>query len=217
MLHHPPRQLQLKRNCVVGPRLRSPTPVCSAHGGKRRARRARSSSKDEPPPPPPAEEAGEGLEVTVIADGQPLPTNVVDFSQSGSRPVRLVCISDTHGFEESLTNTTAAAGAKASTLPEGDVLIHCGDFAPGPIYPEGRRLSAETYQERFDAWLAAQPHPLKVVVRGNHDPRYAAFPLSGAVYATSPRTLELDVNGATLRLACAARGSQPAAPPPLRC
>ena len=117
------------------------------------------------------------------------------------RPVRLVIISDTHGFEQSMTNRSAiarhaqslakckdggighallaatdddaddhdadddadddpaasadadadaaadAATADATTaappdaaLPEGDVLIHCGDFAPGPIWPNGNRI-----------------------------------------------------------------------------
>jgi len=117
--------------------------------------------------------------------------DVTEGSMTRARArVTLVCISDTHGFE-----------ASEASLPEGDVLIHCGDFAPGPIWPGGTRVGAEVSQRRFDAWLASQPHGAKVVVRGNHDPVHAAFPLSGATYATSPRSLDIAVSGTTLRLA----------------
>ena len=34
-----------------------------------------------------------------------------------------------------------------------------------------------------------------MVVRGNHDPRHALFPRSGAVYATSPRAVQLEARG----------------------
>ena len=103
----------------------------------------------------------------------------------------------------------APAEALPEALPEGDVLIHCGDFAPGPIWPNGEAVRTDEAQARFDAWLAAQPHPLKVVVRGNHDPRHALFPRSGAVYATSPRALELEVRGRPLRLALVPFERQP--------
>lgn len=194
-------------------------------------------------------QGGVGLQLSTAADGLPLPTCVVAFDQepaSGAQqpvqPVRLVIISDTHGFEQSMTNRSAmaqqsmanskpaaaaaaddddededdpddpaaAAAAAAAApaapwataaLPEGDVLIHCGDFAPGPIWPNGESVRPDEAQVRFDSWLAVQPHPLKVVVRGNHDPRHALFPRSGAVYATSPRALELEVRGRPLRLA----------------
>jgi len=62
--------------------------------------------------------------------------------------MRLVCISDTHMRHEALD------------LPDGDVLIHAGDLC-------GHGTVAEVV--RFDAWLARQPHPHKVVVAGNHD------------------------------------------------
>ena len=35
-------------------------------------------------------------------------------------------------------------------------------------------------QEAFDRWLAAQPHAVKIVVRGNHDDHNAKFGRSGA-------------------------------------
>ena len=47
--------------------------------------------------------------------------------------VRLVIVSDTHGYERSLTDDDkgedGGGGAAAKTrLPEGDILIHCGDY-----------------------------------------------------------------------------------------
>ena len=86
--------------------------------------------------------------------------------------LRVVCVSDTHGFEDQLP-----------PLPEGDLLIHCGDFAP-----DGSERARAAALRRFDEWLADQPHEVKIVVRGNHDPRYVTFPLSNAVYASQPTT-----------------------------
>ena len=135
---------------------------------------------------------GVGLQLSTAADGLPLPTCVVAFDQELARgtqpaaqPVRLVIISDTHGFEQSMTNHSAmalqsmansrpaadagdaadaddaddaadadadapaavaaaaddpAASRATGALPEGDVLIHCGDFTPGPIWPNGERV-----------------------------------------------------------------------------
>ena len=56
-------------------------------------------------------------------ESTPLPTRRLRLAEEDDDVacVTLVCVSDTHGFEESLTD--------AATLPAGDVLIHCGDFA----------------------------------------------------------------------------------------
>lgn len=62
--------------------------------------------------------------------------------------MRIVCISDTHGLHDQLQ------------LPEGDVLVHTGDFSRAGKLPE---LLA------FDAWLGKQPHRHKIVIAGNHD------------------------------------------------
>ena len=77
--------------------------------------------------------------------------------------IRIVCVSDTHGFEGQLP-----------PVPPGDLLIHCGDFAP-----DGGSSVRLRAVEAFDQWLAAQPHKVKLVIRGNHDPRSATFPVSG--------------------------------------
>ena len=62
--------------------------------------------------------------------------------------MKLVVISDTHGFHSKVE------------VPEGDVLIHCGDFCN-----VGTR--EETY--RFANWMSKQPHETKIAVPGNHD------------------------------------------------
>ena len=68
--------------------------------------------------------------------------------------MRIVCISDTHGVFY-------------KALPEGDVLIHAGDFS--------RRSILEEVDE-FAEWLAEQPHAHKIVVAGNHDVAFERDP-----------------------------------------
>mmetsp|Transcript_17402 Transcript_17402/g.30552 ORF Transcript_17402/g.30552 Transcript_17402/m.30552 type:complete len:264 (-) Transcript_17402:651-1442(-) len=62
---------------------------------------------------------------------------------------RIVFISDTHNDHRSIKN-----------IPAGDVLVHAGDWTCF-----GRREHAED----FNAWLGTLPHPLKIVVNGNHE------------------------------------------------
>jgi predicted phosphodiesterase len=62
--------------------------------------------------------------------------------------MRIVCLSDTHNLHGRIA------------IPEGDVLIHAGDFT--------MRGTAQEVAG-FDAWLGAQPHRDKIVVAGNHD------------------------------------------------
>lgn len=62
--------------------------------------------------------------------------------------MRLVCLSDTHNRHDDLD------------VPDGDVLLHAGDFT-------GRGTAAEV--EAFGIFLAQLPHRHKVVVAGNHD------------------------------------------------
>ncbi|KFH44000.1 rhamnogalacturonate lyase C-like protein [Hapsidospora chrysogenum ATCC 11550] len=61
-------------------------------------------------------------------------------------PVRVVCISDTHD--------------QTVPIPPGDILVHAGDLTNAG--------TAADIQVQLD-WLKAQPHPVKVVVAGNHD------------------------------------------------
>ncbi|CAE7812792.1 unnamed protein product [Symbiodinium sp. KB8] len=66
-----------------------------------------------------------------------------------SRSLRLVCISDTHLCHKQLP-----------PLPDGDVLIHCGDFT--------NHGSLDEVLD-FVEWFAGQPHSRKLCVPGNHD------------------------------------------------
>lgn len=62
--------------------------------------------------------------------------------------MKLVIISDTHNLHDHIT------------LPEGDVLIHCGDAT----------LTGKPWELfAFLNWFAAQPHRTKIYVPGNHD------------------------------------------------
>lgn len=60
--------------------------------------------------------------------------------------MRIVCISDTH--------------MRAVDVPEGDLLIHAGDFCMRGTLPE---------VVSFNRWLGRLPHPHKLVIAGNHD------------------------------------------------
>jgi Icc-related predicted phosphoesterase len=63
--------------------------------------------------------------------------------------MRLVAVADTHTFENEL-----------GEVPPGDVFVHAGDL-----------LRRGTIDElaRVVAWLRGLPHPVKLVVAGNHD------------------------------------------------
>ncbi|EGZ26024.1 hypothetical protein PHYSODRAFT_487565 [Phytophthora sojae] len=63
--------------------------------------------------------------------------------------LRVVCISDTHSKHRNLSN-----------VPEGDVLLHCGDFTQRGTHAEIRD---------FNDWLGTLPHKHKLVIAGNHD------------------------------------------------
>ncbi|KAL2267472.1 hypothetical protein VTJ83DRAFT_4749 [Remersonia thermophila] len=65
------------------------------------------------------------------------------------RPIRVVCLSDTHNL-----------ALPPEAVPDGDLLIHCGDLTVGG--------SVDEVQRQVD-WLKSLPHPWKVVVGGNHD------------------------------------------------
>ena len=62
--------------------------------------------------------------------------------------LRLVCLSDTHNHHDRLS------------VPDGDVLLHAGDFTGGGTARE---------VEAFGEFLAGLPHREKIVIAGNHD------------------------------------------------
>ncbi len=63
-----------------------------------------------------------------------------------TKPIDVVCISDTHGTRP--------------LIPPGDLLLHAGDLTQWGTFAE---IQAQL------AWLSAQPHTHKVVIAGNHD------------------------------------------------
>lgn len=99
-----------------------------------------------------------------------------DGDKSG--PLRLVVISDTHGYEVSLT-------PRGTTLPDGD--IHLGDFAIDNSIKKKKKAI-----EKVDAWLALQPHRTKIVLRSNHDPFSLQLPKSGANFFSRPKSIAID-------------------------
>jgi len=78
-------------------------------------------------------------------------TNNSTTKQGNNTMVRLVVISDTHGSHDMLT----------PMLPEGDILLHCGDFCN-----RGSKESAVQFVEWFSG-LSQYQH--KFVIDGNHD------------------------------------------------
>jgi len=71
-------------------------------------------------------------------------------------PTRLVLVSDTHELHRELE------------VPNGDILIHAGDFT---MFSKSLREI-----EDFSEWLGELPHPHKLVVPGNHEFFLAADP-----------------------------------------
>eukprot|EP00980_Cylindrotheca_fusiformis_P004141 scaffold902_cov147-Cylindrotheca_fusiformis.AAC.6 len=96
--------------------------------------------------------------------------------------IKIVVVSDTHGFENQLTDSNNGT----CNLPSGDVLVHLGDFAL-----EGSHKTERRGLRQFDLWLARQPHKYKIVVRGNHDPLQCTFPESGAWYINKTSTTKI--------------------------
>lgn len=62
--------------------------------------------------------------------------------------MKIVCISDTHNKHEELF------------LPEGDILIHAGDFTDA---------GTENETINFLKWFSSTPFKYKILVAGNHD------------------------------------------------
>lgn len=82
---------------------------------------------------------------------------------------RIVAISDTHGQWDALE------------VPEGDVLVHAGDIT-------ARGALRELID--FNRWLAALPHPHKVVIAGNHDWCFAQRPADARGMLTAAHYLQ---------------------------
>lgn len=111
--------------------------------------------------------------------GASLSEQVLTVTRRSNIPTRLrmVVLSDTHGYESQFLKYANDKSGSFAKLPDADVLIHCGDF-----FAPGRHL---------DAFFAAQTHiPTHIVVRGNHDPQQYSF--STAQYITKRQTVTLE-------------------------
>lgn len=83
--------------------------------------------------------------------------------------MRIVVISDTHGLHNRIEG-----------LPDGDVLVHAGDFMNSGYDPQ------DIWS--FNRWLGEQPFESRIVIGGNHDrlfqnsPEQARALLTNAIY-----------------------------------
>jgi len=64
--------------------------------------------------------------------------------------MKIIFISDTHTLH----------GQMLEEIPEGDVLVHCGDVS-------GRGIGSEI--DNFLFWFSSLPHKNKIFIAGNHD------------------------------------------------
>jgi len=64
--------------------------------------------------------------------------------------MKIICISDTHGLHGHMKNK----------IPDGDMIIHSGDFCNRGDYFEC---------VEFFNWFSSLPHKYKLVIAGNHD------------------------------------------------
>ncbi len=83
--------------------------------------------------------------------------------------MRIVCVSDTHGYHE------------LTTVPDGDILVHAGDIC---------RHGSLADVESFDRWLGALPHRHKIVICGNHDGCFQETPAEARARITNAIYLE---------------------------
>jgi Icc-related predicted phosphoesterase len=72
-----------------------------------------------------------------------------DRSSGARTAVRFVLLSDSHQLHREVQ------------VPDGDVLIHAGDFTS---FSESMEVVAD-----FNAWLGELPHRYKIIVPGNHE------------------------------------------------
>jgi predicted phosphodiesterase len=107
--------------------------------------------------------------------------------------VRVICISDTHGQHAALR------------VPDGDILIHAGDFM---TYGNAPREIID-----FNTWLGRQPHAHKIVIAGNHDRLFESHPIPARALITNASRC----NRRRGHLAALCSGSQPSTQRPRLC
>jgi len=85
-----------------------------------------------------------------VEEDTPVISDVIEVEpfRESEKKLKVCVISDTHTRHRELS------------VPEGDVLIHCGDFSNDGSHDE---------VSDFILWFESQPHPHKLVISGNHD------------------------------------------------
>lgn len=79
-----------------------------------------------------------------------------------SNVVRIVCVGETHLYGTNIY-TSGSRGQDPSKIPYGDIYLHTGNFCD--YYGNGAAEFAE--------YLMRLPHKYKVVILGEHDPKYS--------------------------------------------
>ena len=87
----------------------------------------------------------------LLSCGEPTKNRTVVIHEGGQRSLSVVCLSDTHNFR---------AKVKPSDVPQGDILVHTGDFTN-----RGTEAEALEFIKIFNAF----PHTHKLLIAGNHD------------------------------------------------
>ncbi|KAG5464100.1 hypothetical protein LSCM1_00280 [Leishmania martiniquensis] len=121
------------------------------------------SSLYEVDPPPPRRSGVVELPSTYSLR-KPLVYKIAELPSKPASCLRLVVISDTHERHREVC------------LPNGDVLVHCGDIQEGLNFLR----DAKAMLADFAAWFTdstLHPHPVKLVIAGNHDKAIAAMPI----------------------------------------
>eukprot|EP01111_Echinosteliopsis_oligospora_P012624 TRINITY_DN4346_c0_g1_i3.p1 TRINITY_DN4346_c0_g1~~TRINITY_DN4346_c0_g1_i3.p1 ORF type:complete len:217 (+),score=17.53 TRINITY_DN4346_c0_g1_i3:22-672(+) len=77
--------------------------------------------------------------------------------------MKIIVISDTHCNHGSFP------------IPDGDLVIHCGDFSRG----------TESSMLRFNDFLGSLPHKHKIIIAGNHDKQLETFSERRAIFTNA--------------------------------
>ena len=104
---------------------------------------------------------------STYALSKPLTYPVAELPPKRASSLRLVIISDTHERHREMT------------VPNGDVLVHCGDIQEGLNFCR----SVELMLADFAAWFndpVLHPHPVKLIIAGNHDKAIAGMNVDAA-------------------------------------
>jgi len=85
-----------------------------------------------------------------------VPITQKDGHLEGKRKIRIVVLSDTHNDTNKLVHN----------IPEGDILVHCGDFTERNDWFGKEKGEIPETMEQFNQFLAKLPHKHKLVIAG---------------------------------------------------